>query len=275
MKSRCRTIPFFKSQVKAVWPIFTGGKILAANRAAEAGVRSAEAGLEETRQVLLADLVKYYFGVRLAEQALAVRKQALDVMTRHLDQARRLEEEGMIAKTERLHAEVACAEAGREFKSASRDLAIAQTGLGNLLNLSEPAYPSSPLFILPAMDPVESFVEEAGEDHPGLKKLHAIGDQAHQQVRAKEAKYFPEIFLFGQRELNTRDLTVLEPKWAVGVGFKVGDLFRFEETAPGPGGQKTGGVHKADGKPDQKRSRDPGPYKVRGIDESLGNLRLS
>jgi hypothetical protein len=53
-------------------------------------------------------------------------------MAKHLYQAKKLEENGMIARAERLHAEVAWAEAEREDKRAGRNEEIARTALSRV-----------------------------------------------------------------------------------------------------------------------------------------------
>ena len=51
-----------------IWPVFTGGRITAANAAAEAGTREANAQFRRTTDTLVSDLVRVYFAVRLADQ---------------------------------------------------------------------------------------------------------------------------------------------------------------------------------------------------------------
>ena len=52
---------FFKSQLNMVWPIYTGGKITAANKAADAGVRESKAKMRRTAGTLTSELARYYF----------------------------------------------------------------------------------------------------------------------------------------------------------------------------------------------------------------------
>lgn len=209
---------FFKSQLNVVWPVYTGGRITAANRAAEAGVRQAEEKGRSTRQGLTIDLVRRYYGVRLSRQVELIRSKTLDVMSQHLHQARRLEQEGMIAKTERLHAEVAHAEAERNQKAAARDVDIAQAALRNILTVDDEVDPTSPLFLVRDLEPLDVFLRATEQNHPVLGQLEAGREMAHQNLKAEESRYAPEFYLFGMRELNEGDLTSTEPKWAMGVG---------------------------------------------------------
>jgi outer membrane protein TolC len=209
---------FWKSQLNMIWPVFTGGRIMAANAAAEAGTREADAKLRRTTETLTSDLVRAYFAVRLADQVVGVRTEAKDALDRHLFEAHRMYEEGFIAQTELLHAKVAQAQADRELKASRRDLELTYTALSNVLSSDEPVAPTTQLFLVSALEPEENYVRQALDRHPALDQLDAIKDKTHENLRAEKAAYSPEVYLFGVRELYEHDLTVLEPAWAVGVG---------------------------------------------------------
>ena len=99
-------------------PIWMGGKINAANRAARINEKTAVAQGNQTRNALISELVERYFGLALATQVVAVRQQVVDGVRRHLEDARALERNGMIAQTERLYVEFKMAEAERELANA-------------------------------------------------------------------------------------------------------------------------------------------------------------
>ena len=212
---------FWKAQLNMVWPVFTGGSITAANKAAEAGFREGDAKFRRTVDTLTADLVRFYFSVRLAEQVVRVRTQAKQVLDQHLFEAQRLYQEGFIAHTELLHAEVAQAQADRKHKASRRDQELARTALAGILASPEPIAAATPLFMVPAMAPVDTFIQHARDKHPAVDQLTAIKDQAHENVIAKKADYWPQVYLFGMRELFEDDLTLLEPAWAAGIGVNI------------------------------------------------------
>src|SRR4051812_31209049 len=123
----------YKASVTARWTVFAGGGILAANRAAQAGVVVAEQERRGTGDGVTTELVDRYFKRRLAADVLEVRRQALETFTRHLDDAHRLKAAGQIARTDELRAEVAHAEADRELKKAARDVDLASVALRSTL----------------------------------------------------------------------------------------------------------------------------------------------
>ncbi len=209
---------FFKSQLNVTWPVYTGGRISAAQKAADAGIRESAAKLELIKDTLTSELVKYYYAVRLTDQVYQIRKEVLDALNLHVYQARRLQEEGFIARTEVLHARVAQARAERERKASRRDLDLAKIALAGILALETPATPVSPLFLLPSVDLEASFIRQARLHHPAMAQVEAVRDKAGGNLKAARSERYPTVYLFGTRELYENDLTELDPAWAVGAG---------------------------------------------------------
>jgi outer membrane protein TolC len=206
----------------ARWPLFTGGRIRAANRAAEARIRDAEAQTRQTEEGVLRSLVRAYFGLRLALEEKAVRADVLAGLEQHVRDARRLEEEGLIAKVERLNAEVARAEADRQLMRAAHDVEIARAALANVIAADEAVGdPATPLFVLQTMEPVERFQEKAAASHPALDRLAAQKALAGEAVAAGKGAFFPEVFAYGLYELRKADLSPIEPEWMAGLGARL------------------------------------------------------
>jgi outer membrane protein TolC len=209
----------------ARWPLFTGGRIRAANRAAEARVQDASAQARMAEEGVTRALVRAYFGLRLALADKAVRTDVLDGLERHVADARRLEEEGLIAKAERLSAEVARAEADRQLRRAAHDVEIARSALANVLAVDgDPGDPVTPLFVLGGLEPVERFREAALASHPALARLAAQQALAGEAVAAEKGSLWPEVFAYGLYETRKADLSPIEPEWMAGVGARV-ELF--------------------------------------------------
>jgi len=209
---------FLKGNINAVWPVFTGGQIIAANKAATSLLMDAKEKQRLTESVLTGDLVRRYFGLKCARKVSAVRKEVLEGMEQHLRDARSLEENGMISRGERLHAEVARAEADREYRRAVRDEELAQTALNTMLSEAEPVEPTTSLFLINKYESLDYFLAAAREHNPILKQISAQKEAAHQSYMKEIGAMLPQVSLFGQYELHRHDLTIMEPKWAVGIG---------------------------------------------------------
>jgi outer membrane protein TolC len=210
---------FWKADLRLSWPVFTGGKIDAARAAAEGELRSAQATERLTDEALTSELVRRYFALRLAKRARDVRSSVVEGLDQHVRYATRLEEEGLIARAERLHAEVARAETARQLAKAERDVALARIGLAALLSSDEgDVEPSTRLFLVASIEPEAEFVQHALEANPGLARVAAQRAMAAAGSKAEKARYVPDVFVFGMHELHPSDLTILEPDWAVGIG---------------------------------------------------------
>jgi outer membrane protein TolC len=208
---------FWKANITAQWTIFAGGQILAANRAADAFVLDAREKKRAAQSFLTSELARRYFGVQLAKSLTAMRKEEFAGLDGHLTRVKKLEEAGMAARVETLHAEVARAEAHRELRDAIKDEELAHTALENLLTCSKDSTPVTPLFIVRDIGPLDSFRALALERNPSLKQISAQKEAAHQAYRKEVGSLTPQVTLFGQRELRKDDLTILEPEWTCGV----------------------------------------------------------
>lgn len=207
--------------VTAVLPLYTGGLIPAAQRAAGAASEQASAEREAQRQSLTVQLAQAYFGQRLAEQAVVVRRDVRDGLNRHLSDAEKLEREGFATRAQRLQATVARDKAEREYQKTLNDLATLKAALATLLRSGGDVQPLSPLFVQRALlEPVASFERTAQARQPQIARLRAIVAQAEQGVRVQQAKLKPTVFLFGQYDFRRRDEMLTDPDWAFGIGLK-------------------------------------------------------
>ncbi len=219
---------FWLARLEATWPIYTGGRAQAANKAAALQVEDAGLRRTATAQALSTELVRRYFALRLTIRSSEVRKAAADLLAQHVRHAKRLEEEGQIARVERLHAEVALAKASREHSASLHDVALARTALAGLLAMSDAPEPASELFLVSDPGPLESFVAAALLEHPGLQRLDAQRRLADVSLGVEKGRWKPDVAVFGMRELHTADLSLVSPTWAVGIAAKVTLFDGFE-----------------------------------------------
>jgi outer membrane protein TolC len=142
-------------------------------------------------------------------------------MQRHADEAEKIEKVGLIAKAERLHAEVALADARMEAQSAGYDVTSAMAGLESLLPQAGKVDPTTPLFMVSLKEGRDDYQDVLAEHQPILKRLDANVHLAKAGLQAEYGRFMPDIYVFGQDEIDRQDLTILDPKWAVGVGVQI------------------------------------------------------
>ena len=211
----------FRPIVTATLPLYTGGRIGAAQEASAASVRQADAERDIVAQTLTVQLVQAYFGQQLAERALVVRRDVRDGLQQHLLDAEALEKQGLATKAQRLQAVVARDEAEREYAKSVNDLVTARSALEILLRTDAPVAAATPLFVIATpLASLADFKSRALAQHPQLTRLRAIGDQAKQEVRVQSARLKPELYAFSQYDLHRKDALLTDPDWAVGFGLR-------------------------------------------------------
>jgi outer membrane protein TolC len=205
-----------------IWPLYTGGKINAANKAS--AIYQEEAGLEKKQKQgeLLSELATRYYGLVLAEQACKVREQVSEVMKKHLFDSQKLSEQGQIAKVEHLHAQVANSDAERELKKANREVTIVKRALQNTMAVDDSSdlIPASKLFILKNIEDENFFISMALKNNPQLQQVDSKRELAATGVKLERSNYFPTVALTGTYDLANKDLSPYVPDWMVGVGLK-------------------------------------------------------
>ncbi len=203
-----------------VWPLYTGGKINAANEASKIQEEETTLGKKQRQGELLSELATRYYGLVLAEQACKVRGQVADAMKRHLFDSEKLTEQGQIAKVEFLHAQVANADAERELKKSQRDISIVRRALENTLAITDSSNftPASPLFILKKYEPEDYFISLALANNPQLQQVSSKKELAATGVKLEKSNYLPTVALTGTYDLANKDLSPYVPDWMVGVG---------------------------------------------------------
>jgi len=202
-----------------LWPIYTGGMSDATQDAAQAGARQAEAELLSAADALGLQLVAAYFGQQLAAQVVSTSGQNLDRFARYLDNALKLERQGMLSRAQRLQVEVARNAAERQLLRARNEYQTAQAVLTRLLREEGTVAPATPLFAQSQpLAPVQTFIDEGRANSPALMRLAALRDISSSGVKAARSLALPRVYGFGSYNFNADNAVLPDPDWIVGVG---------------------------------------------------------
>lgn len=208
-----------RAAVTGTVPIFTGGKIGAAQKTAKFAVDEARAKRDGERNRLDAELVSKYFGLQLALSLRQLRDATLEEENREFARAQKLEKEGMISEVELLGVKVARDTAERESLKARNNVRTAKLELQRLLLSDNPGTLTTPLFVARApIAPMEVWVEKALKNNPRLAEIEARVKQADQGVKASLSSWFPQVMGFGQYFFATPHQTYIKPEWMAGLG---------------------------------------------------------
>ena len=210
-----------RSSINSTWSIYTGGRITATQRSLAAATDQARAELAIADEHLDLQLTEVYFGLALAVTIERTRMSLLEQADRQLDRAVRFEQQGVIAKVERLNAQVSRDEAAREFVRAQRNREIAQARLQRLLHRDIPVEPSTPLFVINnGLKPLPEWLQMAERQNPLLAAFDAKREQAQQGVVIADSRWKPEVFAFGSYAMIRHYQTIIEPNWIAGIGVR-------------------------------------------------------
>lgn len=211
------------------WPIFTGGKINAGIKVEKLRADLAKTEIQKVENDLIKDLALRYFQTQLAQEAIEVRKKALASAEKHLYNAQKLEENGMLAPVETMQAETAVADAKRALMAAQKDEELARAALFGLMGISEESLDlSTPLFDIQKLEPLSYYQDLAKKNYPDIVKARIQKQMAEQKVAVEKGNMMPDIALVAKQYILKDNLPLTEPDGYVGIGMKVNVFNGFQ-----------------------------------------------
>ena len=206
-------------------PLWMGGKINAANRAARINEQTARSQGIQQRNALVSELVERYYGLALARQVVVVRQQVVDGVRKHLEDAAALEAQGMISRSEKLYVEFKMSEAERDLQNAQSQVETIAAALNSIIGQTDDYQPVTAMFILERIEPLDHFRTLAAERNPLLDQVDQKRRLAYEGVRAQRSSFLPQVVAMGGMSFYDYQVSKVLPRWAVGVGvnFKLFD----------------------------------------------------
>jgi outer membrane protein TolC len=199
-------------------PLYKGGKVQAARRAAQAFRAYAEANLTTARQQVVFDTQRAFYGVLLAEELVKVNESALQQAEAHLEQVSRLHQAGTASDYEVLRARVQAAnlKPGAITARNNRDLALLDLKRTIGMDLAAPltvagALNEAAAAELPAANRVEEAVQTALRNRQELAALDYQLDMLEDGVRVQAGELRPSVSLVNsyQNQAQVNDLNDL------------------------------------------------------------------
>ncbi|MBI2358903.1 MAG: TolC family protein [Deltaproteobacteria bacterium] len=207
------------SQVRVEQPLYTGGKLSADLRQAEAGAQASQEQSRRTRQEVIFRVTEAYYHARLSEGNLIVVEKALDSARAHLERARNLFEKGLAIRADYLRTEVLVGSLEREKIEAENRVRVGHARLRHLVGSVEERWTLTGQIVEDGL-PVEELpllVAEAKELRPDLKAAGQEVEKTSAAVRSAAAGYHPSLGFVTQFEGNTRRFTSSGENFAVFV----------------------------------------------------------
>lgn len=205
-------------------PIFTGGKLEALVKQADAGTKASIFAFERQKQKVALDAIVAYFNVLKARGFVKVMEDKLKALQSQRDDIAKMIEQGVATRVDLLRAETAVAAAQEELTKAKNGEALALAALANAMGLppettlqiaseasiSDAILPDSPTDL-------KSAVEEALRQRPELKILEAQLAAAREGIRVAKSEQRPQIGLMLQYDAERQTIMPDMGRWLAGV----------------------------------------------------------
>lgn len=202
-------------------PIYMGGRINIANRAARIALSAASYSLDATKSMLLTELVERYYGVVVARSACAVRQDVVDAIKRHLVDAEAMEEEGIVAHSVVVYAQYKLAEAERDLHDAINKVKVAEAALNTTVGIEQSINPIDRIFICNNIHNIDYYTDMAIALNPILCELRHGKQLSEEGVKLARAAMLPEIAAMGAGAIYSYQLSNMIPRWSIGVGVRI------------------------------------------------------
>lgn len=207
-----------------MWPIYTGGLITAANRAAKAKEAIAHEKYNQIEDEKISELIERYYGLQMAKQLFTLREEVVIGISEHVSDAQKMEENGMLSHAEVLYAESSLTQAEAKMIGAKYDISVVSSALQVTLNTTQDLSPKSSFFITTVLPPVEDLVAYAQVYNPQIAQLESTLTLTDQAVKKEVAEYIPDLALMGYGEVANYQVTDMVPNWYIGLTLKF-DIF--------------------------------------------------
>ncbi|HEY9170002.1 MAG TPA: TolC family protein [Lutibacter sp.] len=200
------------------WTISAGGKINAANEAANLKLSLSENQHQLKKDELTLKLIDYYFKLKLVKEVENLRAEIYKTVEMHNSQADKLFKNGMIAEVETLNAKVSLSNAKRELMGAQKDVSLAITAIQNLIGLSDFNHISTE-FIKPViLSELTDIQKDMLLKNTQLKLIDDNFKIAKIGAKIEISDYYPKIAAFGKQSLWKDNLSFAKTNWIVGIG---------------------------------------------------------
>jgi outer membrane protein len=199
----------FRTSLVMRQPLFQAGEAYLGYKQARLGREMAAAYVLSSRQQLLFRVTQAYFGLQLAQERLAVVRQAQKTAAAHLKIAQTRFKAGTVVNSDVLSAQVHLAKLTQEELTAASQVKIAASALATVVGLPEAGErPLAPAPREPAPLPpqLEDLKRTAQEKRPDLKQLTLAARVAQQEYAKARYNYLPRLHVVAEYDVDQRRL---------------------------------------------------------------------
>ncbi len=213
---------FFNADFVALQPLFTGGKIVAGRKYADANYNLANADLKDVENKVTAETIERYLSVVLLKEVVKTREFVLKGIKKHEAEAQKALEVGVISKNDVLRAKVAVSNAEIDLEQDKNRLDLAlmalktSMGLPDSINI-EPAN-NMDFKILPYN--IDSLISLSKQSQPIFEQIHQKKIMVEQKHALERSEFLPQIAAFATYGFFKDQYPVIMPPYMIGVQMK-------------------------------------------------------
>ncbi|WP_147677603.1 TolC family protein [Algibacter pacificus] len=215
----------------ATQPIFTGGKIIAAKKYAKAELNAATIELTQVKDDIANELIERYLNLVLIKQVVKTREDVYNGMLKHQEQAKRAIQLEILPKHVLLRAQVAVANAQKDLNNDKNKEALALMALRTTMNVQDTvAFKVMDSLTYKPLDlDFEALLNTAYDKQPVLGLINQKEAMAKQALALEKSKFMPNIAAFGSYNMMRDELSIIPPKFIVGVQAQINLFNGFKD----------------------------------------------
>lgn len=167
-----------------------------------------DAGYESTKQNVVLQVKKAFYGVLLMQKLVDANRQELDMVKANYDNVQALYNHGQAAEFDLLRAEVQVANTEPAVISVENNLVLAVNSLKSLLSIpldSNVVIEGDFMFTEVPQAVLDQGARDAMTANPSLQQLAFQETMLDQNISVEQSGYFPSIFAFGSYQWETQD----------------------------------------------------------------------
>ncbi|MBK3331907.1 TolC family protein [Persephonella atlantica] len=212
----------WQTKIEFQVPIWAGGKIGTGIKMREKEYEASKFDLEKTKQKVIYDVTKAYYGALLAKEAIKIAQQAYRSVKKHYETAQTMYNNGLAIYADVLRAKVYLSKVKSKITEAQNQYLIAKKGL--LLAMGKDDIDPSQIDVIgnleftPVKKDIKYWQEIALSERPDLIALRTRVENAKRYAKFKRGDMLPSIGAFGYYQMDDR----YSPFGTDGTGFMVG-----------------------------------------------------
>ena len=226
----------YGTRINVVQPIYNGGANWAGVSMSLAAKDQQRHSFDETRQEIIFRVQEAYFNVLKAQEMVGLMKETVQSTQEHLNTTRRMMEVGLRSRADELRWEVQLADDEGNLITAENQLAIAETGLKNVMGVEyEEHFELESVQGMPrdVTESIQTLIDTAMDYHPGIQAMESAVDIQRADVRLAWSGFQPKvnfIYSYGWERNNTLALDSFED-WSASVSVDIPIFHGFSEYA--------------------------------------------